>query len=95
MRSGGSIGVPAYYRCDRRRDFSRERAMERLINRALILQQAKLQPQPPIHGQQGGSTSSLMQVRTDGAGVQAEYHCETEAGWDAVYCGAGLSRFRS
>ena len=33
--------------------FSRQRAIERLIDRDLILQQAKLQPQEPSHGRGG------------------------------------------
>jgi peptidyl-prolyl cis-trans isomerase SurA len=63
---------------DRRTDFSRDKAIERLINRDLILQQAKLQPQDPITDEQ---------VKKDLDGLRKtipeckEYACETDAGW--------------
>lgn len=60
-------------------DFSRGVAIERLINRSLIVQQLKLQPQPPITD--GEVDTELLQLRKDiPACKQAQ--CETDAGWD-------------
>lgn len=61
-----------------RGDMSRERIIERLINRALILQQAKLTPMDPITEQD---------VKKDLDGLRKtipackQYQCDTDAGW--------------
>ncbi len=59
--------------------YSRQRAVERLINRTLILQQAKLQP---------GAEIKAIDVQTQIATLRKEiptckqYQCETDAGWN-------------
>ena len=59
--------------------FSRQQAIERLINRRLILQQSKLQPQQPIT--EDDITKQITELRHDIPACRAA-HCETEAGWD-------------
>ena len=58
--------------------FSRARAVERLINRDLILQQTKLQPQAPVTEKE--LDDQLMQLRKEIPACKVE-HCETDAGW--------------
>ena len=69
-------------------DFTRERALGRLINRALILQQAKLQPLPPITD--ADVDKELMQLRTQGAACKM-HHCETKAGWESFVAEQGFT----
>ncbi len=57
---------------------SRDKLIERLIDRALILQQMKLQPQPPIPDAE--VDAQLAMVRKD-LPECSTYHCETDAGW--------------
>jgi peptidyl-prolyl cis-trans isomerase SurA len=59
-------------------EFSRERAVQRLINRALILQQATIQAELPVSEQD--LDAQLLELRKD-IPVCHQYHCETEAGW--------------
>lgn len=59
--------------------FSRGKAIQRLIDRELIQQQAKEQPQKPITDAE--VAANLKDVRKDILGCK-EYHCETEAGWE-------------
>ena len=68
--------------------FSRERAVERLINRDLILEQAKLQPQPPITDKE--VDAQLEQLRKDSPKCRA-YHCETDAGWAKFVADQGFT----
>ena len=58
--------------------YSRERAVERLINRTLILQQAKLQP-----GNEVKAVDVTRQIATLRKDIPActRYKCETDAGW--------------
>jgi hypothetical protein len=58
--------------------FSRDVAIERLIDRALILQQAKLQPEEAVTPDQ--VKVELDQLRKDIPACK-QYHCETDAGW--------------
>jgi peptidyl-prolyl cis-trans isomerase SurA len=58
--------------------YSREHAIERLIDRTLILQQAKLENEDPITDQQ--VEAQLATLRKDIPACK-EYHCETDAGW--------------
>ncbi len=58
--------------------FSRARAVERLINRDLILQQLKLQPQAPVSDKE--VEEQLLQVRKELPACKVE-HCETDAEW--------------
>ena len=69
-------------------EFTRARAIERLINRSLILQQAKLQPQPPVTDDE--INKQLMQLRSEGAACR-QYHCETEAGWTRFVAAQGFT----
>jgi len=59
--------------------FSRERAIERLIDRTLILQQAKLQPDQIVSLDE--AKAQLQSLRKDLPACKT-YHCETEAGWE-------------
>ncbi len=68
--------------------FSRERAVERLINRDLILEQARLQPQPPITDEE--VDQQLAQLRKDSPKCRA-YHCETDAGWAKFVADQGFT----
>ncbi len=70
-------------------DFTRKRAIERLINRDLILQQAKLQPQPPITDEDVNKELSLL--RAESPACKATYHCETEAGWERFVAAQGYT----
>jgi peptidyl-prolyl cis-trans isomerase SurA len=60
-------------------DFSRAQAIQRLIDRALILQQARLQPDQTVTPAE--VKAELDQLRKDIPACK-QYHCETDAGWD-------------
>ena len=68
--------------------FTRERAIERLISRTLILQQAKLQQ---------GNEIKAVDVSAQIAALRKEipackqYHCETEEGWDKFLAAQGFT----
>lgn len=68
--------------------FSRPRAVERLINRDLILQQLQLQPQEPVTDKQ--VDDQLMQLRKDLPACKVE-HCETDAGWQHFVAQQGFT----
>jgi parvulin-like peptidyl-prolyl isomerase len=57
---------------------TRERIIERLVDRALILQQAALQPEDAIPDKD--LDAQLATVRRDIPACK-QYHCETEEGW--------------
>jgi hypothetical protein len=59
-------------------EFSRERAVQRLIDRALILQQAELQPEVEVSDKE--LDDQLARLRKDIPACK-EYHCETDTGW--------------
>lgn len=59
-------------------EFSRERAVQRLIDRTLILQQAASEPEGIILEQD--LDAQLTKLRKDIPACTA-YHCETDAGW--------------
>lgn len=59
--------------------FTRARAVERLINRDLILQQLKIQPQAPVTDKE--VNDQLLQLRKDIPACKVE-HCEGDAGWE-------------
>jgi peptidyl-prolyl cis-trans isomerase SurA len=64
---------------DPNRDNSHQQIIDRLINRALILEQAKLQPEQPITDKDVEEQfDSLRKVIP----ACKEYHCETDAGWN-------------
>ncbi len=58
--------------------FSRDQAIERLINRELILQQVKLQAVTPVTDAE--LDAELVSLRKDIPACK-EYQCETDAGW--------------
>lgn len=60
-------------------DASRERAVRRLIDRTLILQQAQLEPEETAVSDQE-LDAQLMTLRKDIPACR-KYHCETDAGW--------------
>jgi len=69
-------------------EFSRDRAIERLINRDLILQQAKLQPGDEVSDadldkELSGLRKNLPACKT--------YHCETDAGWQKYLAANGFT----
>ena len=59
-------------------DFSRTTIIERLVDRALILQQAALEPEDAVSDQQ--LDAQLLTLRND-IPVCKQYNCETDAGW--------------
>ena len=69
-------------------EFSRERAVQRLIDRALILQQAALEPEDAITAQD--LDAQLAKLRKDIPGC-ADYHCETDAGWQKYLADRGFT----
>jgi len=58
--------------------FSRERAIQRLVDRDLILQQAALQPEDRVTDVE--LDAQLATLRKDIPACK-QYHCETDAGW--------------
>ena len=59
-------------------DFTREKIIERLVDRALILQQAVLQPEDAISDKD--VDAQLATLRKDIPACK-QYHCETDEGW--------------
>lgn len=59
--------------------FSRERAIERLVDRTLILQQLKLQPDQAVSTEE--ARVQVAQLRKDIPACK-QLGCETEAGWE-------------
>ncbi len=68
--------------------YSRDAAIERLINRDLILQQLALQPENEISMQV--AAKDLDALRTSLPACK-EYHCETQAGWEKFLATEGFS----
>lgn len=75
-------------------EFSRERAVQRLIDRTLILQQAALEPEDAAVSDQALS-AQLQTLRKDIPECR-QYHCETDAGWSNYLNAKGftVSEFR-
>ncbi len=67
---------------------SRQRVLQRLINRTLILQQAKIQGQPPIPDSK--VDAELDQLKKDLPACK-QAHCETAAGWQRFVADRGFS----
>jgi peptidyl-prolyl cis-trans isomerase SurA len=59
-------------------NYTRDRAIERLIDRALILQQAALEPEDAVPDKD--LDTQLLTLRKDIPACK-QYHCETDAGW--------------
>ena len=68
--------------------FSRPKAIERLIDRDLIQQQASVQPQKPITDAE--VVANLQDVRKDILACK-EYKCETDAGWQKFLADHGFT----
>jgi len=69
-------------------EFSRERAVQRLIDRTLILQQAALEPEGLIPDQD--LDVQLTKLRQD-IPLCAQDHCETDAGWQKFLADRGFT----
>ncbi|MGA8940622.1 MAG: peptidylprolyl isomerase [Acidobacteriaceae bacterium] len=68
--------------------YSRDAAIERLINRELILQQLQLQPGTNVT--QEAASRDLDELRKS-IPTCKEYHCETKAGWDKFLATEGFT----
>lgn len=68
--------------------FSREQALQRLIDRTLILEQAKLQPEAAVTPVQ--VQEQLQQLRKDIPACK-RYQCETDAGWAKFVAAQGFT----
>jgi hypothetical protein len=73
---------------DRVSNFSRDRAIERLINRDLILQQMKLQPEDPIPD--AAVNKEIAELRKNIPACR-RYNCDTTAGWDRFLADQGFT----
>jgi peptidyl-prolyl cis-trans isomerase SurA len=68
--------------------YTRDKALERLINRDLILQQVKLQPQTPITDED--AAKDLVSLRK-ALPTCKQYHCESKEGWDKFLATQGFT----
>ena len=68
--------------------YNRDEAIERLINRDLILQQAQLQPG---YGVTQEAASRDLDTLRKSLPTCAKYHCETEEGWDKFLATEGFT----
>jgi hypothetical protein len=68
--------------------YNRDEAIERLINRALILQQSELQPGEAIS--MAAAAEDLVALRKS-IPTCKEFHCETQAGWDRFLATEGFT----
>ena len=68
--------------------YNREAAIERLINRDLILQQVQLQPGDVITLQAAAKDLDALRKSIP---TCAKYHCETEEGWDKFLATEGFT----
>ncbi len=71
-----------------RAQFSRDRAVERLIDRTLILQQTRLQPEEGVTPV--AVKAQLQSLRRDIPACK-QYHCETDAGWAKFVADQGFT----
>jgi peptidyl-prolyl cis-trans isomerase SurA len=67
--------------------YNRDAAIERLVNRDLILQQVKLQPQEVITA--ADAAKDLQSLRK-ALPTCKQYHCETKEGWDRFLATQGF-----
>ncbi len=68
--------------------FTREKIIERLVDRMLILQQEKLQPQPKIPDTEVAAELVLLRKEIPAC---KEYHCDTDAGWQKFVADQGFT----
>jgi|SRR5579871_162616 len=69
-------------------EFQRERAVERLVNRALILQQAQLEPEEAITD--AAVDAQLVTLKKDIPECK-QYQCETDEGWQKFLADRGFT----
>jgi hypothetical protein len=69
-------------------EFSREKAIERLINRDLILQQIKLQPEVEVTDAQVAQQIDKLRKSMPAC---KQYHCETKEGWGRFLTDQGFT----
>jgi len=67
---------------------TQEELVERLIDRDLILQQLRLQPQPPITDEEVDAELATLRKTIPEC---AAYHCETDAGWEKFAVAQGFT----
>ena len=67
---------------------TQEELVERLIDRDLILQQLRLQPQPPITDEEVDAELATLRKTIPEC---AAYHCETDAGWEKFAADQGFT----
>ena len=67
---------------------SRDKLIDRLIDRQLILQQLRLQPEPPIMDEQ---VDAQLAVQRKAIPACAAYQCETDAGWAKFLADHGVT----
>jgi peptidyl-prolyl cis-trans isomerase SurA len=67
---------------------TREQLIDRLIDRDLMLQQMKLQPEPPITDAQVATELAALRK---GIPECATYHCDTNAGWEKFAADQGFT----
>ena len=67
---------------------TRDELINRLIDRALILQQITIEPQPPIPEQEVDEELASLRKTIPQC---AAYHCETDAGWRKFVADQGLT----
>jgi len=70
------------------RPVTREALINRLIDRALIMQQMALQPEPPIPDAEVDAELAVLRKSIPKC---AAYHCETEAGWEKFIADQGFT----
>jgi peptidyl-prolyl cis-trans isomerase SurA len=68
--------------------YNRDEAIERLINRDLILQQVQLQPAGEVTEQAAAKDLDALRKSIPACAV---YHCETEEGWDRFLASEGFT----
>jgi parvulin-like peptidyl-prolyl isomerase len=69
-------------------DSTRARIIERLVDRALILQQAEMQPEDAVGDKE--LDAQIATLRKDIAGCK-QYHCETDEGWKKFLADHGFT----
>ncbi|HEY5211937.1 MAG TPA: peptidylprolyl isomerase [Acidobacteriaceae bacterium] len=69
--------------------YDRDKAVARLINRELILQQARLQPGNQISLQAAAKDLDALRKSLPSC---KEFHCETQAGWDRFLATQGFTQ---
>jgi peptidyl-prolyl cis-trans isomerase SurA len=71
-------------------EFSRDRAVQRLIDRTLILQQATIEADQ-IDITDDELDKQLKTLRSDIPACRQQYHCETDAGWEKYLAANGFT----